>query len=66
MHIKKQNPKGGTGWINFNIVLVNSGYSPYYTEHGPSQKYDYKFRDAEKYAEKAHKVYEGLKLPPTE
>ena len=35
---------------NFNVELVRQGLSPYYTKYGLSQKYDRKFRQAERYA----------------
>ncbi len=38
--------------INFNLELVKQGLSPYYTKYGLSQRYDQKFREAERYARK--------------
>jgi len=38
--------------VNFNLELVRHGLSPYYTKYGLSQKYDQKFREAERYARK--------------
>jgi len=37
---------------NLNLDLVRQGLSPYYTKYGKSQKYDSKFRAAEKQARK--------------
>ena len=37
---------------NLNLDLVRQGLSPYYTKYGRSQKYDAKFRAAEKQARK--------------
>ena len=37
---------------NFNLDLVRQGLSPYYTKYGKSEKYDSKFRAAEKQARK--------------
>jgi len=36
--------------VNFNLELVTRGLSPYYTKYGLSQKYDQKFREAERAA----------------
>jgi len=35
---------------NYNIELVRQGLSPYYTKYGLSEKYDWGFREAERYA----------------
>ena len=40
---------------NFNLELVETGLSPYYTKYGLSQGYDQEFRDAERYA-RDHKL----------
>ena len=37
---------------NFNLELVEKGFSPYYTKYGRSDAYDEKFRHAEKTAQK--------------
>ena len=48
---------------NFNLELVETGLSPYYTKYGLSQKYDKEFRDAERYA-RDHKlnIWENYEL----
>lgn len=48
---------------NFNLELVETGLSPYYTKYGLSQKYDKGFRDAERYA-RDHKlnIWENYEL----
>jgi len=38
--------------VNFNLVLVRQGLSPYYTKYGLSRKYDQEFREAERHAKK--------------
>lgn len=39
-------------YINFNVWLVKTGWSPYYTKYGQSKKYDKEFREAENYSKK--------------
>ena len=48
---------------NFNLELVETGLSPYYTKYGLSQKHDKEFRDAERYA-RDHKlnIWENYEL----
>ena len=48
---------------NFNLELVETGLSPYYTKYGLSQKYYKEFRDAERYA-RDHKlnIWENYEL----
>ena len=38
--------------VNFNLELVRQGLSSYYTKYGLSEKYDWEFRKAERYARK--------------
>lgn len=40
----------GAKYINYNVWLVKTGWSPYYTKYGKSKEYDAEFRAAEKYA----------------